>query len=196
MGDMKVLNIFQAHITLLALFELTNAFWTPDEEVKDTVISIQIGGTDIIIPDFDETQKNSSQWQRPNKEATEKPSPRNDKSENSQHLWRSSGPNHFFEIFSPSTEVELQGKGLFSQHLTDDPLFKSRRTLERFQNSEQAKTVKEERIIKSQLNKNEKKRKSSSSPFQDKLDLKKLRTTLRPSYHTLEKLKTIKKARQ
>ena len=90
----------------------------------------------------------------------------------------------------------MQGKGLFSQHLTDDPLFKSRRTLERFQNSEQAKTVKEERIIKSQLNKNEKKRKSSSSPFQDKLDLKKLRTTLRPSYHTLEKLKTIKKARQ
>ena len=135
---------------------------------------------------------------RPNKEATEKPSPRNDKIENSQHLWRSSGPNHFFEIFSPSTEVDLQGKSLFSQHLTDDPspLFKSRRILEPFQNSEQAKTVKEKRIMKSQMNKNEKKRKSSSSPSQDKLDLIKLRTTLRPSYHSLDKLKTIKKARQ
>ena len=87
---------------------------------------------------------------------------------------------------------------MFSQHLTDDPspLFKSRRILEPFQNSEQAKTVKEKRIMKSQMNKNEKKRKSSSSPSQDKLDLIKLRTTLRPSYHSLDKLKTIKKARK
>ena len=46
------------------------------------------------------------------------------------------------------------------------------------------------------MNKNEKKRKSSSSPFQDKLDLTKLRTTLRPSYHSSDKLKTVKKARR
>ena len=56
----------QALLTLLSLFKLSNAFWTPDEdeEVKDTVISIQIGGSDIIIPDFNIAPSHSNQWQR------------------------------------------------------------------------------------------------------------------------------------
>ena len=63
----KEIKIFlQAFVTLLSLFKLSSAFWTPDEdeEVKDTVISIQIGGSDIIIPDFDLSPRQSTQRQR------------------------------------------------------------------------------------------------------------------------------------
>ena len=53
-------------ILSISLFKLSNAFWTPDEddEVKDTVISIQIGGSDIIIPDFDVAPRHSTQRKR------------------------------------------------------------------------------------------------------------------------------------
>ena len=63
----KEIKIFlQALVTLLSLFTLSNAFWTPDEdeEVKDTVISVHIGGSDIIIPDFDISPRQSTQRQR------------------------------------------------------------------------------------------------------------------------------------
>ena len=72
----KEIKIFlQALVTLLSLFTLSNAFWTPDEdeEVKDTVISVQIGGSDIIIPDFDISPRQSTQRQRYSCTSTMKP---------------------------------------------------------------------------------------------------------------------------
>ena len=120
--------------------------------------------------------------------------PGNNQIENSQKLWRSSGPNHFFEIFSPSTKSELERKGLFSLDLTNDPVFKLRTTFKPFHTMDRKETVKKERI-KSQLNFNEKKRSRISFPFQDNQEVFKLRTTLKP-FHSSEKPKKVKKGRK
>lgn len=120
--------------------------------------------------------------------------PGNNRIENSQKLWRSSGPNHFFEIFSPSTKSELERKGLFSLDLTNDPVFRLRTTFKPFHTKDRKKTVKKERI-KSQWNINAKKKISKSSPYQDDQSVLKLSSTLKP-FHSSEKPKILKKGRK
>ena len=131
---------------------------------------------------------------RSNKKITTTEITGKDQIENSQNLWRSSGPNHFFEIFSPSTKSELERKGLFSLDLKNDPVFKLRTTFKPFHTTDRKKTVKKERI-KSQLNINAKQKISKSYPYQDDRLVLKLSTTLKP-FHSPEKPKIVKKGRK
>ena len=75
----------------------------------------------------------------------------NDRNENSQ-LWRSSGPNHFFEIFAPSSISEKDKKSLFSPDLTKKPVFKLSTTTKPVSRIEKHKTgIKGRRIARKKV---------------------------------------------